>query len=106
MSDPIPTADQLTDTSTMRRIRRRRDAIPDLATCLTLLVLAASVIVATAHSLTDGLLVTLLAVLACVALWGLTNERGARVLAALAAWLHVQLYWGRHSRSYIRVHSR
>ena len=117
MSDPIPSVDQLLDTTTMRRLRRRRDMLPDLAVCAALVVLAGCVIVAAAQSLTAGLGVLLLAVLALAALWALTSERGMDAWCALLpplvatwAWLRAMARRGRHRRSVWRrrraVHSR
>lgn len=106
MPDPIPAADELLDTSTMRRLRRRRDALPDLAVSAALLLLFACVLVAAAHSLTAGLVTTLLAVIAALALWCLTTPPGGRAVAWLGAWAHAVRYRAHHSERYIRVHSR
>lgn len=103
MTDPIRTAAQLDDTSTFRRIRRRRDALPDLATCAALLVLAAAIVLASLQSLTAGLATTLLAALACLGLWALTTERGSAAWRGLLPPLVDAWHWlcrasGQHGR--------
>lgn len=114
MSDPIPAADELSDTTTMRRIRRRRDALPDTVTAAACLVVAACVAVASMQSATAGLGVALLAVLACLALWALTSERGQAAWRGLFPPLVAAGHWlrratgehGRHRRHGWSCHPR